>query len=275
MRAMRLPAAVAACALLTTTGYAPHPPSADQAGEQWPTAEPTTTVDDKDTQETEPDPPEEVVDAYMEALAADSDPHRMREGLALAEEASPAHDYLLHHISLAQAWYDQGDPLQDADVERTDQGHRLCRDKTLGAEPTCEVFTDFTHDQDLLVDMLVNDIDPGPDLVHVEKVEAAHEGVRAVLLTAYRSPAEDTLVITVEFNTVDDVGLDLFGASYTTDTGLEIDSDLAVGRYELDAATATRTAFSFPSAEPGGELHVGGCLAECSSLVDITLPVNG
>src|SRR5699024_2383822 len=110
MRAMRLPAAVAACALLTTTGYAPHPPSADQAGEQWPTAEPTTTVDDKDTQETEPDPPEEVVDAYMEALAADSDPHRMREGLALAEEASPAHDYLLHHTSPPQASYDEGQP---------------------------------------------------------------------------------------------------------------------------------------------------------------------
>lgn len=98
-------------------------------------------------------------------------------------------------------------------------GHRLCRDETVGAEPTREVFTDVAHDQDLLVDMLVNDIDPGPDLVHVEKVETAHEGVRAVLLTAYRSPAEDTLVITVEFNTVDDVGLDLFGASYTTDTG--------------------------------------------------------
>ena len=275
MRAMRLPAAVAACALLTTTGYAPPLPPTDQTTGQWPTAEPTTNVADKDTQETEPDPPEEVVDAYMEALAADSDPHRMREGLALAEEDSPAHDYLLHHISLAQAWYDQGDPLQDADVERTDQGHRLCRDETVGAEPTCEVFTDFTHDQDLLVDMLVNDIDPGPDLIHVEKVEAAHEGVRAVLLTAYRSPAKDTLVITVEFSTVDDVDLDLFGASYTTDTGLEIDSELAVGRYELDAATATRAAFSFPSAEPGGELHVGGCLAECSSLVDITLPVNG
>src|SRR5699024_11681599 len=104
MRAMRLPAAVAACALLTTTGYARHPPFADQATEQWPSAEPATTGDDEDTQETEPDPPEEAVDAYMGALAADSDPHRMREGLALAEEGPPAHDYLLHHISRAQAW---------------------------------------------------------------------------------------------------------------------------------------------------------------------------
>ncbi len=219
MRAMRLPAAVAACALLTTTGYAPHLPPEGQTTGQWPTVEQTTNVDDEDTRATEPDPPEEVVDAHMEALAAGSDPHRMREGLALVEEDSPAHDYLIHHIFLARAWYDQGDPLQDADVERTDRGHRLCRDETVGAEPTREVFTDVAHDQDLLVDMLVNDIDPGPDLVHVEKVETAHEGVRAVLLTAYRSPAEDTLVITVEFNTVDDVGLDLFGASYTTDTG--------------------------------------------------------
>ena len=98
MRAMRLPAAVAACALLTTTGYAPHLPPEGQTTGQWPTVEQTTNVDDEDTRATEPDPPEEVVDAHMEALAAGSDPHRMREGLALVEEDSPAHDYLIHHI---------------------------------------------------------------------------------------------------------------------------------------------------------------------------------
>lgn len=252
MSSMRLPAAAAVCALLTATGFAP----AVSPG----------------TEEVADDPDPSVVDAYMEALAAGSDPDRMREGLALTAEGSPAHDYLTHRASVAQAWHDQGEPREDADVEHVGQGYELCRADA--PEPVCETFTGFTHEEGRLVDLLVDDIDPGPLLVRADGVREDHEGVRAVFLSAYRSQADDTLEVTVEFNTVDDVDLDLLGASYTTDEGVEIDPALAVGSYELDAATATRAAFFFPSAKPGGDLRVGGCLAECSALVDITLPVT-
>lgn len=276
MSSMRLPAVVAVCVLLAATGCAPAPPP--EVGVTGPGSmdAPVVTeiVDEEDGREAEPNPPEEVVDAYMEALAAGSDPDRMREGLELTTEDSPAHDYLIHRSSVAQAWHDQGDPLVDVDVERTGHGHTLCRAAGPDSEPVCETFTGFTHEEGRLVDLLVDDIDPEPFLVRAEGMEEDHAGVHAVFLTAHRSQADDTLVVTVEFNTVDDVSLDLFGTSYTTDAGVEIGSDLAVGRHELDAETATRAAFSFPSVKPGGDLHVGGCLAECSTLVDITLPVH-
>lgn len=277
MFSMRPPAVVAACVLLAVTGCAAASDPKGEGTGSLPPGEPvvTTAVDGESDREAEPGPPEEVVDAYMEALAAGSDPDRMREGLAWAAEGSPAHDYLTHRISVAQAWHDQGEPLEDVDVEHTGHGHTLCRDTDPGSGPVCEVFDGFTHEEGRLVDLLVDDIDPEPFLVRAEGVEEEHAGVRAVFLTAHRSQADDTLVVTVEFNTVDDVDLDLFGASYTTEAGDEIGSDLAVGRHELDAGAATRTAFSFPSAKPGGDLHVGGCLAECSTLVDITLPVHG
>ncbi len=275
MRAMRLPAAVAACALLTTTGYAPHLPPEGQTTGQWPTVEQTTNVDDEDTRATEPDPPEEVVDAHMEALAAGSDPHRMREGLALVEEDSPAHDYLIHHIFLARAWYDQGDPLQDADVERTDRGAPTLP----GRDRRRRTDARGLHRRRPR---------PGPARRHAR--ERHRPGTRSGPRreggdSTRRGPrgAPHRIPVTGRGHARDHRRIQHRRRCRTRPVrgflhhrhGLEIDADPAVGRYELDAATATRTAFSFPSAEPGGELHVGGCLSECSSLVDVTLPVNG
>lgn len=215
---------------------------------------------------------EGTVQAYMSALAANSDPDRMREGLNQAAEGSTAHAYLTHLASVYQAWYDGGEPADDADFRLTEQGADLCQDAHSSADPACGEFTEFTQENGQITGFLVDGHDPGPRLVLGDGAEDDSEGVHASLLTAYQSAADDILVVTVEFTTVDNADIDLFSATYRDDDEHRVER--AVGRYELDAGSATHAVFYFPLAELDGKIHVGGCLEECSALVDLTLPVG-
>ncbi|CAL9600466.1 hypothetical protein SUDANB121_05443 [Nocardiopsis dassonvillei] len=217
-------------------------------------------------------PSEEAVTGYLEALAAGDDPDRMREGLTLAADDSAAHDLLLHASSVAQARSDGDEVPPIVGLTRTGDGAELC--PAVGNDPDCGEYTDFTGRDGLVTGLHINGSDPGPSLIVGDGVTADSEGVGATLITAYRSVVDHTLVVTAEFAAVDDVSLDLDGAVYRAADGTELRAEDAAGRRELTADTATHAVFHFPGALPGGELVVGGCLAECSALVDLTLPVG-
>lgn len=216
--------------------------------------------------------PEEAVTGYLEALAATDDPDRMREGLTLAADDSAAHGLLLHASSVAQARSDGDEVAPIVGLTPTEDGAELC--PAMGNDPDCGEYTDFTGRDGLVTGLHINGSDPGPSLIVGDGVTADSEGVGATLITAYRSVVDHTLVVTAEFAAVDDVSLDLDGAVYRTADGTELRAEDAAGRRELTAGTATHAVFHFPGALPGGELAVGGCLAECSALVDLALPVG-
>lgn len=224
--------------------------------------------------EESPDPGESVdateATEYMMALIRFADPEGMREGLTLTEEDSTAHTYLRHHSQVAAARAETGEPLDNASVEPTDDGFEMC----LSEPRVCASYTDFTAKDGLLTGFLVDGQDPGERLVAAEGVSASSEGVDAHLLTAYQSITHDTLVVTAEFTTVDDVDLDLSGAMYTAPEGTRQRVDEVVGSYQLMANTAAQTVMFFPRASIGGKLAIGGCLAECSSQVRLEFPVD-
>lgn len=224
--------------------------------------------------EERPDPGESVdateATEYMMALSRSADPEGMRDGLTLTEEDSTAHTYLRHHAQVAAARAETGGALDNASVEPTDDGFRMC----VSESRVCASYTDFTAKDGLLTGFLVDGQDPGERLVAAEGVSASSEGVDAHLLTAYQSITHDTLVVTAEFTTVDDVDLDLPGATYTAPEGTRQRVDEVVGSYRLTANTATQAVMSFPGASIGGKLAIGGCLAECSSQVRLEFPVD-
>ncbi|MGW5877205.1 hypothetical protein ACWFMI_11735 [Nocardiopsis terrae] len=215
--------------------------------------------------------PDEAAE-YMAALAASDDPERMREGLTLTAEDSTAHTYLRHHVQLFSAWDSAGDPRPSATLEPSEEGFELCRPEV--GEPVCVVFDRFTTEDGLITGFLIDGQDPGKRLVSGSGVAASSEGVDVHLLTAYQSVTDDALVVTAEFTTVDNVALDLFGATYTAPDGHEYRAEEAVGEYELDAGTATQTALFFSGPEVGGDLAVTGCLDECFATVDLEFPVG-
>lgn len=252
MFSARVATAAAALALLAAT-HGEDPPPGGAARQE---ASPTLVRD------------------YVTALAATSEPDRMREGLDLTEDGSTAHDYLRHYATLFQAWEDEGASVQDAEVQSVADTHELCRTEEPASRPVCLVHESFTENDGRLVDLRVNGTDPGPRLSSADDVTADSEGVQATFLSAYRTVDDDTLVVTVDLTTVDEAGLDLGGAAYVPDgTETEEPATLSVGRHELDAESGTLAAFHFPRAEPGGELLLEGCLAECSAVVDLSLPV--
>jgi len=211
---------------------------------------------------------------YVTALSAASDPDRMREGLELTEDGSTAHDYLRHYATLFQAWQDEGASVQDSDVQSMADTHELCRTEEPAGQPVCVVYENFTENGERLVDLRVNGADPGPRMSSGDEDTDDSEGVRATFLSAYRTIDDDTLVITVDLTTVDEAGLDLDGAAYVPDgSETEEPAVLTAGRHQLDAESGTLAAFYFPRADPGGELRLEGCLAECSAVVDLRLPV--
>ncbi|OOC54376.1 MULTISPECIES: hypothetical protein [Nocardiopsis] len=218
--------------------------------------------------------PEETVAAYVAALARTGEPERMREGLELTAEDSTAHTYLTHRAAVARARADGEARARKTEVERTGDGYELCPAPGLDSAPACVTYSGFTARDGLLTGLLVNGRDPGHGLLDPEGVEAESEGVRATLLTAYQSVTDKSLVVTAEFTTDDSVSLDLPHATYTHGRDRGERAEEAVGRYALDAGESTHAAFSFPGATPGGTLEVGGCLQECSALVDIALPVG-
>ncbi|NKZ00803.1 hypothetical protein [Nocardiopsis alborubida] len=237
-----------------------------------------------------------AVTGYVDALARAGDPGRMRGGLPRTAEGSAARAYLLHQAAVAQARADGGRPARNAEVGHTPDGYELCPGGDPAAEPdtgpACVAYGGFTAEDGLLTELRVDGRDPGPDLLAAEDVTDESEGVRARLLTAYRAAPDEPLAVTVEFTTEDGVSLDLLQASYTGGGsgggdgrgrdgqghggrgGDERRASEAAGRYALDAGEGTHAAFLFPEAEPGGTLTVGGCLEECSAMVDIELPVG-
>ncbi|MFD6099432.1 hypothetical protein ACFVWN_00160 [Nocardiopsis flavescens] len=217
-------------------------------------------------------PDRETVTGYLEALAATDDPDRMREGLTLAADGSAAHGLLLHASSVAQARKDGDEVPAVVGLTPTGDGAELC--PAAGNDPDCGEYTGFTGRDGLVSGLHVDGSDPGPSLIVGDGVTADSEGAGATLVTAYRSVVDHTLVVTVEFSAVDDVSLDLDGAVYRGADGAEQPAEDTAGRREVTAGTAGHAVFHFPGALPGGELAVGGCLAECSALVDLALPVG-
>ncbi|GHD16743.1 hypothetical protein [Nocardiopsis kunsanensis] len=258
MFSARVSTAAAALALLAGPGCAAPGADAEQSGRDAASGAASPTL----------------VRDYVTALAAASDPDRMREGLDLAEDGSTAHDYLRHYATLFQAWQDEGAPVRDSDVRSTPETHELCRTEEPAGEPSCVVYEDFTEDDERLVDLRVNGVDPGPRMSSADGGTDDSEGVRATFLSAYRTIDDNTLVVTADLTTVDEAGLDLDGATYVPDgSGDGRPASLAAGRHQLDAGSGTLAAFYFPRAEPGGELHLEGCLTDCSSTVELKLPV--
>ncbi|MBR8743728.1 hypothetical protein [Nocardiopsis sp. MG754419] len=212
----------------------------------------------------------EQATAYMRALADSDDPDAMREGLSLTVEDSTAHTFLRHHAQVAAAYAGAGDPLDPASLEPTEDGFRTCAATT----GDCVDLTDFTADDGLLTGFRVDGEDLGERLVAGHGVTASSEGVDAHLLTAYQDVTDDTLVITAEFTTVDDVDLDLPGAVYSSPDGARARVAEAVGAYRLRAGTATEAALFLPLTPVGGKLTIGGCLPECSARIHLEFPVR-
>ncbi|MEU3309566.1 hypothetical protein ACWGSK_14055 [Nocardiopsis sp. NPDC055551] len=208
---------------------------------------------------------------YMTALVRFSDPEGMREGLTLAEEDSTAHTYLRHYAQVTAAKAEAGELLDNASLEPVPDGFRMC----LPGADDCADFTDFTvGEDDLLTGFRIDGQDPGERMVSGHGVAASSAGVDVVLLTAYQTITDDTLVVSAEFTTVDDVDLDLPGATYTAPDGTRSRVAETVGEYSLRAGTATQAVLYFPAAPVGGKLTIGGCLAECSSQVHLDFPVD-
>ncbi|MEU0241302.1 hypothetical protein ABZ234_26770 [Nocardiopsis sp. NPDC006198] len=266
-------------------GARPAPgPARTPGGEEGPRTGPGTDPEERpsasdpatgEAQEPE-EAPEEAVAAYMEALAS-GDPARMAAGLAYAAEDSTAHDYLAHQVSVARAGADGGSPAAAFEVERTAHGWKLCRGSDPGGAPGCSGYRGFTAQDGLVGGLRVNGGDPGPGLLVPApgtRPRAESAGVSATLLTAYRSTTAKALVVTVGFETRENADLDLGQAVYRSGSGHESRVDAVAGRRELDAGTLARAAFHLPGASSGGVLRVGGCLEECSSLVELAVPVR-
>ncbi|WP_116248388.1 hypothetical protein [Nocardiopsis sp. FIRDI 009] len=228
------------------------------------------------------DPHSSAVREYVAALAASSDPDRMRAGLAEAAEDSPAHTYLLHHATVARAWADGDRPRDDAEVTRTDAGYRLCRDtaeegywgRDRDADRHCVELTDFTHDDGRVARFRVDGDDPSGTLVEGGDTRVGSGGVEATVVTAYRPVGRSVLVVTLDISAADSADLGLPSAVYRTLDGERRRAELAAGRYELDAGTSTSAALYFPDSHPGGSVVVTGCLEECSALIKLALPVS-
>ncbi|MEV2277369.1 hypothetical protein AB0I72_17460 [Nocardiopsis sp. NPDC049922] len=222
-----------------------------------------------------------AADAYVAALAASSDPDRMREGLDEAAEDSPARTYLLHHTAVARAWADGGRTLTDPEADRTDTGYRVCRDvaeegywgRDRDSDRRCVELTDFAYDDGRVARFRVDGVDPSGALVEGGRARVGSGGVEAAVVSAYRPVGQTVLVVTLDITTADSADLGLPGARYRTTTGEYRRADRAAGRYELDAGGSTSAALYFPDAHPGGTVLVGGCLEECSALVKLALPV--
>jgi hypothetical protein len=223
----------------------------------------------------EPGAVEEAPDeaaGYMAALASADDPEVMRQGLRLTAEDSTAHTYLRHFVQVFSARDSAGHSHPGSALRPTSEGFELCREEPTG--PVCADFTGFTAEEGLLTGFLLNGEDPGKRLVSGRGVAASSEGVDVHLLTAYQNVVDDSLVVTAEFTTVDNVDLDLFGTTYTGPDGLEHRVREAVGEYDLEAGATTQTALSFVGPEVGGDLSLSGCLDECSATVEMEFAVE-
>ncbi|WP_017601847.1 hypothetical protein [Nocardiopsis lucentensis] len=228
------------------------------------------------------DPHSSAVQEYVAALAASSDPGRMREGLAEAAEDSPARTYLLHHATVARAWADGDNPQADAEVDRTDAGYRLCRDtaeegywgRDRDTDRHCVELTDFAHDDGRVARFRVDGDDPSGALIEGGDSRVGAGGVEATVVTAYRPVNRSVLVVTLDISADDSADIGLPSAVYRTLDGERRNAELTAGRYELDSGASTSAALYFPDSHPGGSVVFTGCLEECSAFLKVALPVS-
>lgn len=222
-----------------------------------PAPQPVTTIGQTEAPQEAPD---DAIRQYMEAIAS-NDPDEMRDGRDLAAEGSVASAYMRLQIVRADALLDGGLPILDYPYEmsRAGDGYELCLDGE------CTVFDSFKADErGLLTDLNVDGESPGPRLTLGNGDTVESNGVTAELLVAYEAITDNVFVVVLRLETGDqDASPFLYTSTYRAPDGAQREATDAWGPSDLGPNSHATVMLQFARVEPGGQVELTGCVADC------------
>lgn len=191
-------------------------------------------------------PSADELTSYFEAVAS-YDPARLGGAADVAQDGSPAAEYLAYLSEYAASAVAADQPVEPSEVERVDGGYRACGGT--GEPDECVTWSDLEGEDGELTDFTVNDVDLDDSLVDLgdqPPVESA--GFWTVQPDhAYRSPQSGTLFVTVTV-TAGDVPV-------APRPGLYIEQDVILegvatrAPAEVAAGDSTPVVLAFPDAQ--------------------------
>lgn len=218
----------------------------------------------------------DAVKAVANAVAAQSTPDKMRQGLSSTVVGSPAHAYLSHLANTAEAGLDGGRASTDRSVVSAGGGSfRLCIPPA--DEKSCITLGGFKVDPSgKVVDVTVNDQDVAPRLTSGNGQAVSAGGAKFTFLTAYKSIQSDALFVTVKVETGGKaIGINIFSATYRGPDGKQRQASDAGGPTDPDANSNAIVYMAFPGVQAGGKVTIGGCSPkDCSGSYEAVLQVG-
>ena len=218
----------------------------------------------------------EVVKAYVDAFAKDSDPDGMREGLKSAAPGSPAYIYLSHLANVTEAELDGGQSADDENVVAVgSDAFKVCTDPA--DDKTCVTLGDFkVNTANLLVDLTVNKKAIAPRLTAGSGEAVKSGGAKFTFLTAYKSIQSGWLFVSVKIQTgTNPINPNLYSATYRSPNGKQRQATDAYGSVEVDADSNTIATMIFKGVEPGGRVTLDGCVTKsCGSQFKAVMKVG-
>lgn len=243
---------------------APPVATATQGSTAAATETPTTSATEAPTPQ--PAATGENVKAYVDAVAAFSDPDSMRAGLKLAAPNSPAYVYLSHLANASEASLDGGTTETDLNVTSTAaDSFKACSDPT--DDKSCITLAGFKVDpQNRVMDLTVNGKAIAPRLTVGNGDSVKASGAKFTFLTAYKSVQSNALFVMVKVKTGSKaISPNLYSATYRSPSGKQRSAQEALGPIEIDADSNTVVGMVFPGVEPGGRVKLDGCVGDCTS----------
>jgi hypothetical protein len=218
----------------------------------------------------------DVIKAYVDAFASDSDPDAMREGLKSATPGSPAYIYLSHLANVSEAGLDGGQALADQEVTPVgSDGFKVCSDPS--DDKSCVTIGGFkVNEKGLLADLTINKKPIASRLTTGNGDSVTAAGAKFTFLTAYKSVQSNALFVTVKVKTGSKaISPNLYSATYRSPSGKQRQAQDAYGPTDIDADSNTIVSMAFPGVEPGGRVKIEGCVGtECSGIFDLVIKVG-
>jgi hypothetical protein len=222
----------------------------------------------EDGAEPEPGSAEDAL-PYLEAVAANT-AEQAKEGLAYAQEGSPAHGYLQYRADNAQAILDMGETSEGWDIDLREEDAQLC------APGGCVTFGAFMFEGGLLSDFEVNG-NVVSDNLHPGGNSVEQQGTTVTVGSSYFSADSNHLAVILYLEADSGTHFEVTGANYRAPggSGFMEQPDGSAGNMVVGSGESRVLLFLYEGAAAGGEMEVFlDCLQGCESALTTEIALS-
>lgn len=206
---------------------------------------------------------------YLEAVAAGS-AAEAREGLAYAQDGSPAHGYLQYRADNAQALQDVGEILEPWDMDVREDDAQLCLPQG------CATFGAFLYEDGLVSDFEVNG-NAVSDNLHPGGNQFEEQGATVTVGSSYYSADSNHLAVILYVEADSGTAFEVTAADYRDPDGnwtMDLPGTSA-GNRVVGSGSSGVLLYTYAGARAGGELELYlECLQGCGGVLTGELPLT-